>query len=135
MILSRSPTRSRSGFTLVEIVLTIAVFGISVIAVVEMLRIAILLPQRNLESAQVSGLAQAKMEETLGKKFADIKWEDWTPVPGYPEYETTVSVTDFEPQVGKPVLTKKIQVTIRWGNGQYSETLTTLKAAPTSEGG
>ena len=118
------PPSLENGFTLLEILITILILGISVFAVFQAFSTG-LLSSTDVENTDLAlNLAQAKMEELRNTAFASLASSGSTADPNFPNFNTTVSVTGTDP--------KTVEVTVAWNvQGQASSTsvvLTTLRA-------
>ena len=121
---SARPPSLENGFTLLEILITILILGISVFAIFQAFSTGVL-SSTDVENTDLAlNLAQAKMEELRNTAFASLASSGSTADPNFPNFNTTVSVTGTDP--------KTVEVTVAWNvQGQASSTsvvLTTLRA-------
>jgi len=107
------PLNGSSGFTLLEVLVALALLGIAVVAILQLF-------SANLKSISVSEEyvagsleAQAKMREVLGnKEFSEGSWEGVT-VNGY-RFEVSIKDTLSERTENLPVKLIEIMVRVYW---------------------
>lgn len=112
------------GFTLLEIILALAVFSASIIAVMRVFSIGIALSGEVEDMSLALNLAQKKMEEIKNTPFANIISSG--PVPA----DSTAPFSRFNVRVDTTgVNPKQINATVSWNvkGGTTGITLTTLR--------
>lgn len=116
--------RNKEGFTLLEIILALALFSAGIIAIMRVFSSG-LVSSRDVEDMSLAlNIAQKKMEEIKNIPFAGIISSGPAPADStapFSKFNATVNVTGINP--------KQIEVTINWNvqGGTTGVMLTTLR--------
>lgn len=116
---------TKAGFTLLEALLSIALFTFGIIALIAALN-AGMFSATDVESTNLaSNIGQARMEEIKGTVFSSIASVSAAPDPNFPQFAVTTTVTTINANL------KQIDVIVAWTTtgGQTNIRLTTLRAA------
>jgi len=101
-------TRSRNGFTLLEVLLTLLLVTSAFLALSSAFSLGLSASGNNEGLAVANVLAQEKMEEMRNKSYANVSSEAKAAVSGFSAYQREVAVTT--PQTGL----KQVTVTVSW---------------------
>jgi prepilin-type N-terminal cleavage/methylation domain-containing protein len=118
--------QSQRGFSLVEILTAMSIFGITVIGLAGMGNLALASNVSSGRTTSATTLAQARMEYVKGLEFSSIDaaaaTEDYGSMPGAKLFRrvTSVATDASNPDV------KTVVVTVFWGFGKHKVTLQTL---------
>ena len=118
----RTKTRHSQGFTLLEIILTILLLILGVIALSQAMSTG-MLASTDAENVDLAlNIAQTKMETIKNTAFSGIASNGPTADANFPNFSTTVTVTGTDP--------KQVDVTVAWNvqGGSTNVGLTTLVA-------
>ena len=121
----RTPGRihsPNSGFTLLEILLTLVLLAVGVTALSQAFSTG-MLASTDIENVDLAmNIAQAKMEEFKNTSFASLSSSGSTGDANFPNFNVTVSVTGTD--------LKQIDVTVSWNaqGGSPTVKLTSLRA-------
>jgi general secretion pathway protein I len=85
-------TRSDKGFTLLEVMVAIAIIAAVLVTLLGTHLMSLNLAQKNRQQAVMSMLARQKMEELFTLSFDSIANDSGDFAPEYPEYEWELSV-------------------------------------------
>ena len=88
MVIRKKPTKNIRGFTLVELILAIAIVAIMLVAVTSAMVFSFYSTQYARAKVTVTNLANQKIENIRSKSFADIGNVDGNPVGAIPVSET-----------------------------------------------
>jgi len=111
------------GFSLLEVLITIIIFTIGVIAIAQALSSG-LFASTDIENVDLAlNIAQAKMEEIKDTSFASLADSGPTTDPNFSNFNVTVNVAEGQDPM-------QIDTTVAWNvkGGQTSIVLTTLVA-------
>ena len=114
----------KRGFTLLEVMLTLILFALAVIAILNAINSG-MFGSGDVESIRAAlNVAQTRLEAVRNTPFASIANSGPVPDANFPNL--SVSVTGIDPN-GDP---KQVNVTVTWNvkGGPVSMTVTTLKA-------
>ncbi len=122
------PLNKTAGFTLLEVLVALALLGMAVTAVLQLFSANLRSISASEEYVAGSLEAQSKMREVLeGKEFSERTWNGITDN-GY-RFQVSVSDTLTERTENLPVKLMEVEVKVYWtqGNKEKSLTLKTLK--------
>ena len=114
--------RSRNGFTLLEIIITIVILSVGLLVLSQAFSTG-MLASTDAENVDLAlNIAQAEMEEIRNTSFSGIGSSEPTSDPNFPNFTTTVTVTGTDP--------KEVNVSVAWNvqAGSTSISLTTFIA-------
>ena len=123
------PRKGTSGFTLLEVLVALALLGMAVTAILQLFSVNLRSISTSEEYLAGSLEAQAKMREVLDSgEFSERSWNGVT-VNGY-RFQVSVSDTLQERVETLPLKMVAVEVKVFWarGSGEKSLTLKTLKA-------
>jgi prepilin-type N-terminal cleavage/methylation domain-containing protein len=117
---------SKAGFTLLEMVLVLAVLSLGFIPLVNMFSDGMVASKDATNNAVAVQLAQQKMEQVKGLSYANIESssESFGQIPGYGSFQRTVTASTAEGLVNL----LNIEVRVDWYSGKVlnNYTLSTL---------
>ncbi len=113
--MSRARINSQKGFTLIEMLLVLALITVALLPLLSALSGTLIASSDNESTTIASGIAQAKMEEIQNTAYDNIVSSSKSPVPNYPAYMQEVQVA--EPQVNL----KDVNINIYWKTSSGSE--------------
>jgi prepilin-type N-terminal cleavage/methylation domain-containing protein len=111
----------KAGFTLLEILLTLVLFGMGVVGIAGLFG-SVLDSSLDAEYTETAmNLAQARMEQIRNFAYGSIPSDSKAQVAGFPLFQRQVSVTE------SPIDLKQVTVTVYWQfkNREVSEQLVT----------
>ncbi len=134
--------RKSSAFTLIEVIITIAIISIGIVAVLNMFPVGIEIAGFGQRSTKASYLAQDKLEELIADSYfnlvASITTEDYETIPGFEGYKRVTKVNcvrpsdfssvdcDYDP-AGDPYPMKEVEVGVLWRSSFGGEKQVSLK--------
>jgi len=105
-------TKGRSGFTLLEVLITIVILVLALFPLVQIMSSGLLAGLESEATAHVMNLAQMKMEEIKDTSFANIVSQSKQGFPGHPGYSYAITVN--QPETGL----KEVSVVMYWWSGR-----------------
>ncbi len=117
--------QTKSGFTLVEVLMALSVFVIAVVVIIQLFPTGLRSSRASKNETMAINLAQAGLESVKGTAYDDVTSESRTQVSSDPNFERESIVqfvdTNLE-TVGSDLGLKKITVTVFWQeSGQEQE--------------
>jgi len=114
----------RKGFTLLEMLISIVVLTVGIVALVRMFNVGVFAVVEMEKEAVALNLARAKVEEVKDMSFGDIGDEARAAIFGFSGFEQEVVVSLVDTNL------KQVDVTVYWTTKvqELSVTLTTLVA-------
>jgi prepilin-type N-terminal cleavage/methylation domain-containing protein len=100
--------RSRRGFTLLEILITLLLFSTGVVAVAGLFGTAMTAGSDAESTALASNLVQERLEEFRNKDYLSVVNEAKAVVTAFPLYQRQVTVTE------SPTDLKRVRVNVYW---------------------
>jgi type II secretion system protein I len=100
--------RARRGFTLLEILITLMLFSVGVIAVIGLFSNAMSAGSDAENTAMAMNLVQERLEEYRNKDYLSVVNEAKAAVSAYPLFQRQVTVTE------SPTDLKRIRVDVYW---------------------
>jgi len=109
------------GFTLLEVLITIIILTVGVIALSQAFSTGLLASTDVEDMSHALGIAQAKMEEVKNTSFGSLADSGPTADPNFSNFNVTVGVAEGDDPM-------QVDVTVSWNakGGQSSVVLTTL---------
>ena len=101
----------KDGFTLLEILITIVLLTVGVVALVQMFNMGMFASADTENTLVATNLAQEKMEEIRNKAYLDINDEEKAEVPDFTFFQREVVVS--VPQAGLKLVTVSVYWTVR----------------------
>lgn len=115
----RYQLKNSKGFTLIEVIVALALLGITLASIMELFSVNLNASKRTTDYTEAFLLATTQMEITLSKKIESLRETNTFGI-----YSVTKDIIPLEIESG----TKKYEiiVTVSWGNNRYE--LRTIKA-------
>lgn len=117
-------TKSRKGFTLLEVLVATLLVGLGIFAIMEAFNRGYLGAGQVEDYTLAISLSQEQIETVRATPFSSISSQARAPVPEFSSFERATSVTTVHPDL------KKVVVTTYWKvpNGENNVSLTTYAA-------
>ncbi len=117
------PTRSRRGFTLLEILVALVILGTAVVIVLQLFSSGLRSIHASEDLALASLQAEAKMQEILEDPALDEKTSTDTTDSGY-RFDVAVTEALKERTENLTIKTLQVDLTVRWMTGSRERSLT-----------
>jgi prepilin-type N-terminal cleavage/methylation domain-containing protein len=120
----RYPLKNSRGFTLIEVIVALALLGITLASIMELFSSNLKASRRTTDYTEAFLLATTQMEMTLSKKIESVKETNTFGI-----YSVTKDIIPLE--IESDTKKYEIIITVSWGNNRYE--LRTIKVEKETE--